>query len=74
MPNVLSQRSHVIPFFTDILDESDGCGQKIVITIVSGKFQGVTMIQQHRMVNKVCWIELTMRKSSKFCILSSHDR
>lgn len=37
----------------DIEDESDGCGQKIVIRIVSKKFQGVPMIEQHRMVNKV---------------------
>lgn len=37
----------------DIFDDSDGCGQKLVITVVSGKFTGVSMIQQHRMVNKV---------------------
>jgi BolA-like protein 3 len=41
--------------FVDIFDDSDGCGQKLVITVVSNKFQGVSMIQQHRMVNKVSY-------------------
>jgi len=32
-------------------DVSDGCGAKFVSTIVSSKFEGLSLIQQHRLVN-----------------------
>lgn len=37
-----------------VLDESDGCGQKYLITVVSDSFKGKPLIAQHRAVNKVC--------------------
>lgn len=34
------------------IDESDGCGGKFNITIVSSAFAGKPMLQQHRLVHK----------------------
>ena len=40
------------PVHLDIVDESDGCGAKIAVTIVSEKFVGKPLLQRHRAVNK----------------------
>ena len=33
-------------------DVSDGCGAKFVAKIVSAKFEGLALLQQHRLVNE----------------------
>ena len=43
IPDVLSVKA---------IDESDGCGAKFVIEIVSSSFKGKPKLQQHRMVHK----------------------
>ena len=35
------------------VDESDGCGAKFTITVVSNAFKGKNMLAQHRMINKL---------------------
>ena len=35
------------------MDESDGCGAKIQLTIVSAVFDGVPLIQRHRKVQAI---------------------
>ncbi|KAJ1424035.1 bola protein [Ochromonadaceae sp. CCMP2298] len=39
--------------FVKAVDESDGCGSKFEIEIVSEVFKGKTLLAQHRMVHKV---------------------
>lgn len=39
-------------------DDSDGCGAKFSVIIVSDKFIGKTLLQRHRMVNEVLADEL----------------
>jgi stress-induced morphogen len=38
--------------FVKVIDQSDGCGSKFEITVVSSEFMGKAIIAQHRMVNK----------------------
>ena len=38
--------------FVKAVDESDGCGSKFVIEIVSPVFKGKPLLAQHRMVHK----------------------
>lgn len=38
--------------FVQVIDQSDGCGSKFEITVVSPEFMGKAIIAQHRMVNK----------------------
>ena len=38
--------------FVQAIDESDGCGSKFQIIVVSSDFVGKTMIAQHRMIQK----------------------
>ena len=37
--------------FLDVKDMSDGCGSKFKIILVSDDFNGVRLIERHRMVN-----------------------
>lgn len=40
--------------FLDVVDQSDGCGAKLLVTIVSDEaFDKVPLIQRHRKVQKV---------------------
>lgn len=39
--------------FVSVEDVSDGCGAKFISVIVTSKFEGVPLIQRHRMVNEV---------------------
>lgn len=36
-----------------VIDSSGGCGDFFQVLVVSPKFEGLTMIKQHRMVNQV---------------------
>mmetsp|Transcript_3162 Transcript_3162/g.3664 ORF Transcript_3162/g.3664 Transcript_3162/m.3664 type:complete len:94 (+) Transcript_3162:87-368(+) len=38
--------------FVECIDQSDGCGAKLLLTIVSDKFDKVPLIQRHRKVQK----------------------
>lgn len=39
--------------YVKAVDESDGCGSKFTITVVSSAFKGKNMLAQHRMINKL---------------------
>ncbi|XP_049766785.1 bolA-like protein 2 [Schistocerca cancellata] len=47
------EASHV-----EVHDESDGCGAKFSVLIVSDKFEGKPLLQRHRLVNSVLEEEL----------------
>jgi stress-induced morphogen len=38
--------------FVECIDQSDGCGAKLLLTIVSDTFDKVPLIQRHRRVQK----------------------
>ena len=38
--------------FVECIDQSDGCGAKLLLTIVSDTFDKVPLIKRHRMVQK----------------------
>lgn len=40
------------------MDDSDGCGQKFSVIVVSDKFEGKPLIQRHRLVNSILEEEL----------------
>ena len=40
--------------YISVVDVSDGCGGKFEATVVSSAFIGIPLLQQHRIVNKVC--------------------
>ncbi|XP_066945771.1 bolA-like protein 2 isoform X2 [Macrobrachium rosenbergii] len=42
----------------DVEDQSDGCGGKFSVVVVSPKFQGKPLLQRHRLVNGVLEEEL----------------
>ncbi|XP_014363187.2 bolA-like protein 2 [Papilio machaon] len=42
----------------EVTDESDGCGAKFSVVIVSDKFQGKPLLARHRLVNSVLQEEL----------------
>lgn len=42
----------------EVTDDSDGCGSKFTVIIVSDEFEGKTLLQQHRLVNSVLEEEL----------------
>eukprot|EP00457_Paulinella_chromatophora_P020873 gb/GEZN01023064.1/.p1 GENE.gb/GEZN01023064.1/~~gb/GEZN01023064.1/.p1 ORF type:complete len:131 (-),score=4.11 gb/GEZN01023064.1/:176-568(-) len=39
------------PIYCDVVDTSGGCGQFFSVKVVSEKFKGKSMVQQHRIVN-----------------------
>ncbi|XP_008554080.1 bolA-like protein 2 [Microplitis demolitor] len=46
------------PSHIEIEDQSDGCGSKFSVVIVSEKFQGKSLLQRHRLVNSILEEEL----------------
>ena len=44
----------------EIEDVSDGCGAKFVAKIVSSKFDGLSLLEQHRLVNKAITDEMNL--------------
>lgn len=42
----------------EVTDESDGCGAKFSVVVVSDQFQGKPLLQRHRLVNSVLEEEL----------------
>lgn len=42
----------------EVTDDSDGCGAKFSVVIVSDKFQGKPLLARHRLVNTVLQEEL----------------
>ncbi|XP_022831556.1 bolA-like protein 2 [Spodoptera litura] len=42
----------------EVTDDSDGCGAKFTVLIVSDKFQGKPLLARHRLVNTVLQEEL----------------
>lgn len=42
----------------EVIDESDGCGAKFSVTIVSTIFEGKSLLQRHRLVNSILEKEL----------------
>lgn len=38
--------------FVECIDQSDGCGAKLLLTIVSDSFSNVKLLQRHRQVQK----------------------
>ncbi|XP_065367122.1 uncharacterized protein LOC135959912 [Calliphora vicina] len=44
--------------YVKAIDESDGCGGKFSVTIVSDQFKGKTLLQKHRLVNTALAEEL----------------
>mmetsp|Transcript_14194 Transcript_14194/g.17240 ORF Transcript_14194/g.17240 Transcript_14194/m.17240 type:complete len:98 (+) Transcript_14194:94-387(+) len=48
------QKAFTTTEFLEVIDESDGCGAKLLVTIVSDEaFNKVPLIQRHRKVQKV---------------------
>lgn len=47
------QKSFAPTEFVSCIDESDGCGDKLQVTVVSDQFEKVMLIKRHRMVQKV---------------------
>ncbi|XP_043269053.1 bolA-like protein 2 isoform X2 [Venturia canescens] len=47
------EASHV-----EVEDQSDGCGAKFSVLIVSDKFEGKPLLQRHRLVNAILEEEL----------------
>eukprot|EP01100_Stratorugosa_tubuloviscum_P004725 TRINITY_DN2194_c0_g3_i1.p1 TRINITY_DN2194_c0_g3~~TRINITY_DN2194_c0_g3_i1.p1 ORF type:complete len:101 (-),score=49.93 TRINITY_DN2194_c0_g3_i1:25-282(-) len=41
------------PTYLKLEDESAGCGAKFVITIVSNRFEGLGLLDRHRLVHSV---------------------
>ncbi|XP_015592877.1 bolA-like protein 2 isoform X3 [Cephus cinctus] len=46
------------PLHLEVEDQSDGCGAKFSVVIVSDKFTGKPLLQRHRLVNSVLEEEL----------------
>lgn len=44
--------------FQEVVDESDGCGGKFSVIVVSKEFAGKSLIQRHRLVNAALADEL----------------
>ena len=44
--------------FVEVTDESDGCGARFTILVVSSAFEGLPLLRRHRMVNGVIKEEL----------------
>lgn len=44
--------------FVEVVDDSDGCGQKFSCVIVSDIFKGKPLLQTHRLVNRILKEEL----------------
>ncbi|KAH9424518.1 bolA-like protein 2 [Dermatophagoides pteronyssinus] len=44
----------------EIEDVSDGCGAKFVAKIVSSKFDGLSLLEQHRLVNEAIADEMNL--------------
>lgn len=42
----------------EVTDDSDGCGSKFTVIIVSDEFEGKTLLQRHRLVNSILEEEL----------------
>lgn len=51
-------------------DVSDGCGAKFVSKIVSAKFEGLSLIQQHRLVNEILAEEMPVIHSFRMKTLT----
>ncbi|CAB4063069.1 unnamed protein product [Lepeophtheirus salmonis] len=51
-------QKELAPKHLDIVDESDGCGAKYNVVIVSDKFEGKPLLQRHRLVNSILEEEL----------------
>lgn len=46
------------PTHLEVVDESDGCGGKFNVIVVSDKFEGKQRLQRHRLVNSILEEEL----------------
>lgn len=46
-------KNHLSPFFLEVRDISGGCGSMYSINIISEKFNNISMIKQHRLVNSI---------------------
>lgn len=44
--------------YVEVIDESDGCGAKFSVVVVSDQFEGKPLLQRHRLVNSVLEEEL----------------
>ncbi|CAK1552372.1 unnamed protein product [Leptosia nina] len=42
----------------EVVDDSDGCGAKFSVVVVSDKFQGKPLLARHKLVNSVLQEEL----------------
>ncbi|KAF7270470.1 hypothetical protein GWI33_016575 [Rhynchophorus ferrugineus] len=42
----------------EVIDHSDGCGEKFSCLVVSEKFKGKPLLQRHRLVNNILQEEL----------------
>eukprot|EP00007_Cunea_sp_BSH-02190019_P001081 CAMPEP_0174235262 /NCGR_PEP_ID=MMETSP0417-20130205/4771_1 /TAXON_ID=242541 /ORGANISM="Mayorella sp, Strain BSH-02190019" /LENGTH=86 /DNA_ID=CAMNT_0015313747 /DNA_START=36 /DNA_END=296 /DNA_ORIENTATION=+ len=57
--NVRSKLLERVPAeHVEVVDESDGCGAKFSVLIVAKAFEGVPLLERHRMVNKALENEL----------------
>lgn len=45
-------------YLQQVIDESDGCGGKFNVIIVSKEFEGKSILQRHRLVNSTLAEEL----------------
>lgn len=44
--------------YVEVIDHSDGCGEKFSCLVVSDKFKGKPLLQRHRLVNNILQEEL----------------
>ncbi|UXI19199.1 hypothetical protein NH340_JMT05142 [Sarcoptes scabiei] len=56
LESVLKQKLEAI--HVKIEDVSDGCGAKFIAQIVSSKFEGLSLLEQHRLVNETIASEM----------------
>lgn len=47
------------PIQLDVQDVSGGCGSMYAINIISEKFNGISMVKQHRLVNSILKEEIS---------------
>lgn len=59
------------PRMLDVVDISGGCGSMFAIDVTSDKFDGLSMVKQHKLVNQILkddiqrWHGLQLRTKSK---------
>ena len=57
---VESKLRGLAPVHLEVIDESGGCGAKLRVLIVSSQFDGLSLLDRHRLVNTTLKEELPL--------------